>query len=84
MRSEGFFHLVEEESHALDCNNEVLRLRSFFDHVAPAFAFEDIGYRLPHLLPELSALDVLVPKRDAEAQDRGGGVVDIFIELLGP
>src|ERR1700751_4935338 len=28
VRSEGFFHLVEEESHALDCNNEVLRLRS--------------------------------------------------------
>ena len=64
--------------------NEVLRLRSFFNDIAPTFAFEDIGYRFQHLLSELAALDVLMPKRDAKAQDCGGGVVDVFIELLGP
>ena len=52
MRSEGFFHLIEEQNHPLDGNNEVLRLRSFFNHVTSPFAFEDIGYRYQHLLSE--------------------------------
>ena len=59
-------------------------LRSLLDHVAAALALEDIGDLLEHLFAELAAFEILVPERDAEAQDRGRGVVDVLVELLGP
>jgi hypothetical protein len=84
VRSKRFFHLVEEEYQALDGDDEMLGFGAFLDHVAPALAFERIGYPFEHLLPELPALDVLVPERNAEAQDSGRGVVDVFVELFRP
>jgi hypothetical protein len=84
VRSKRFVHLVEEEYQALDGDDEMLGFGAFLDHVAPALAFERIGYLFEHLLPELAALDVLVAKRNAEAQDGDRGIVDILVELFRP
>src|SRR5258708_14550026 len=84
MRSERFFHLVEDQDHALDRNDEVFRVGAPFNYVAPALALEDVGDCFQHLLSELATLHVLMPESNAEAQDRCGSIVDIFVELLRP
>ena len=56
----------------------------FLDHVAAALALEHVGNLFEHFSSELAAIEILVPERDAEAQDRGRCVVDVLIELLGP
>src|ERR1700716_1521642 len=63
---------------------EVPRLGSLFDHVAAPLALEDIRYLFEHRFSELAAFEILMPERNAEAQDRGRGIVDILVELLGP
>ena len=84
VRGQGLLHLVEKQNHALDRNDEVPRLGSLFDHVAAPLALEDIRYLLEHRFSELAAFEILMPERNAEAQDRGRGIVDILVELLGP
>ena len=54
------------------------------DHVAPALALEDIGNLLEHLSSGFAAIEILVPERDAEADNRRRRIVDVLVELLGP
>jgi len=79
--SERFFHLIEEQDHSLDCNNEVFRVSTLFNYFASAFAFEGVGYCFQHLLPELSALDVLMPERNAEAESLAEKEVSDFSRM---
>src|SRR5437660_8812201 len=57
--NERFFHLIEEQDHSLDCNNEVFRVSTLFNYFTSAFEFVCREYCYQHIFHELAAIDVI-------------------------
>src|SRR5260370_16174540 len=84
MLGKRFLHLIQELQHTLHSYDEMLRAGAFLDHGTPALAFEDVWNSFKHRFFELGALEILMTNGDPETADRGAGIMNILIQLLGP